>query len=167
MSLVIIGMGQIYRRDDAVGVIAVQAWQQAFPKTAENPFLRVEICPLPGLNLLELLEGADQAVIVDAIQSGAAPGTIHAIGKNDLASLPAGSGSAHGWGIAECLILADQGGLAHVPGTLHILGIEIETVELGQNLSTIVNDALLELVARLQNHVEAIVQDLETNRGIS
>ena len=111
MTVVIIGIGQSLRGDDAAGVLAVETWQQANPQISQHPAVKVEISPLPGLHLLELLEGNEQAIIVDAVQSGATPGTIHDVRVNDLVSFAFGASSVHGWGVAESLALADRLGL--------------------------------------------------------
>ena len=55
----------------------MQAWQAQYPQTASHPEVRVEIAELPGLELLDLLSGADYALIVDAIKGNEPAGEIH------------------------------------------------------------------------------------------
>ena len=104
MNIVVIGIGQTLRGDDGAGLEAVRRWQEKYPATAAR--VRVELSELPGLGLIDLLSGADAAVIVDAVQSeSAAPGTVLRLGPEEAAAFTPGSGSAHGWGAAETLTL--------------------------------------------------------------
>ena len=74
-KIIVIGIGQSLRGDDAVGPKAVRQWQESFPETASRPEVRVETLELPGLDLLTYLDGMDDAVLVDAIQCSALVGT--------------------------------------------------------------------------------------------
>ena len=55
--------------------------------------------------LLDLLEGMDAAILVDAVQSSASAGTVICLGPDELASFTPDAGSANGWGVAETLQL--------------------------------------------------------------
>ncbi len=82
--IVVIGIGQTLRGDDGAGIRAVQRWQAAYPATASHPQLRVELEELPGLSLLDRLSGADAAILVDAVRSGAPPGCLYRLELSDL-----------------------------------------------------------------------------------
>lgn len=155
VDVAVIGLGQELRADDAVGLEVLRRWQQQYPQTAASPSLRVEISPLPGLQLLDLFEGADAVVLVDALQSGRPPGTILHLDHDALAAFQ-GSPSAHGWGVAETLALAEQLGV--VLPDITILAIEGESVSMGSGMSPAVEAALPEVVQRLQ---ALIMQRLE------
>jgi len=103
VKILVIGIGQSLRGDDAAGLGAVRLWQDKFPISAAR--VHLELSELPGLGLLDLLEGMDAAIIVDTVHSVAPPGTLHHLGPDDLASFTANAGSAHGWGVAETLQL--------------------------------------------------------------
>src|SRR5512139_2985786 len=80
-TLVVVGIGQALRSDDGAGLAAVQAWQQSYPESARCSNVRIEMAELPGTGLLALLEGAQAAIVVDAVRSGATPGTVHALSE--------------------------------------------------------------------------------------
>lgn len=158
--LVVVGLGQPLRGDDGVGVEAVAAWQAAYPETACHPAVRVHLAEAPGLGLLDLIGGASAALLVDAVRSGAPPGTLHLLQDGDLESFAGGARSAHGWGVAETLALAriaDPGGL---PARLQILGVEAGGVEPGAGLSPALRAALPEIAARIQALVVQMLADL-------
>jgi hydrogenase maturation protease len=147
-TIKIIGIGQSLRGDDAVGLVAVQLWQQRYPNTAERPDVQVELAELPGIGLLNLLEEARVAILVDAVRSGARAGTIHVLSENQLEAFGSGSGSAHGWGVAETLALGRKITPATLPLKLIVIGIEAGQLTMGELLSPDVKMALSE-VARL------------------
>ncbi|HTP01148.1 MAG TPA: hydrogenase maturation protease [Anaerolineales bacterium] len=142
MKLIVVGIGQTLRGDDAAGVEAVHRWQSEYPKTVGRPDIRVEFSELPGLALLDLLEGFDAALLVDAVQSGAEAGTIHRLSLDDLAAFGTETKSAHGWGAAETLQLGVQLGLPVAGIRLRLIGIETAQVELGKPMSAEVEKAL-------------------------
>lgn len=155
-KLVIIGIGQMTRGDDAVGVQVVEAWCRQYAETAANPAVQVTFQPLPGLDLLDRISGYDRAILVDAVLGGAevTPGKLFHLTPKDLASFTRGTGSAHGWGVAESLKLAETLGRKDMPGTIAILGIGGKQVEIGAALSPEVETALPKAVDALNQMVE-------------
>jgi hydrogenase maturation protease len=155
MNFIIIGIGQSLRGDDAAGLEAVRRWQEQYPETAGKLNIRVEISELPGLELLDLLEGADAAIIVDAIQASAPPGTILRIGSDELVSFTTDAQSAHGWGVAETLKL----GLSLYPSLaacrITLIGIVGKSFEMDAGLSGEVEGSLLEACNWIEKEIQA------------
>ena len=131
----VLGIGQSLRGDDGAGLAAVKHWQSLFPARPLDPDLRAGSLELPGLALLDFLAGIDQALLVDAVRSGAASGTLHWLGEANLSGFCLGSGSAHGWGVAETLALGRQLHPEKMPSQLTVLGIEAGELDLGEGLS--------------------------------
>lgn len=78
-SVVIVGIGDERKRDDAVGlVIARELMERPLP---EN--VRVEIAGEEGFDLLAAIDGAGRAIILAAIALGDEPGTVHALSPGD------------------------------------------------------------------------------------
>jgi hydrogenase maturation protease len=144
----IIGIGQSLRGDDAVGLEVVRLWQETYHPERTHPSVQIELSELPGINLLNLLDGSGRAIIVDAIHGSSQPGTVYKLSENDLVSFSDGSGSIHGWGVAETLSLGRQLLPSTMPHKLILIGIEAGQVILGETLSPEVQSALPE-AARL------------------
>ncbi len=148
MKLIVLGLGQTLRGDDAAGLEAVRLWQAHYPDSAAQ--VHVEFSELPGLALLDLLEGMDAAILVDAVQSSASAGTVMCLGPDELASFTPEAGSAHGWGVAETL----QMGRTLVPSLaacqVTLIGIVGEDFSLGAGLSPGVREALAEAIEILE-----------------
>lgn len=83
---------------------------------------RVEALDRPGPALVATLDGAAAAVIVDAVRSGAEPGTLHRFSRLD--QLPTASPtSSHGLGVAEALALGER--LGQLPPWV-VIGVEAD-----------------------------------------
>ncbi len=138
----IIGIGQRLRGDDGAGLAAVRFWDKVYRRSMPHPNIRVEIVENAGIGLLNLLEGSDVALIVDAVQSGAKPGTLYRLCENDLAAFWDGTDNAHGWGVAETLVLGRKLNGETLPQRVIIIGIEAGKVGIGEGLSPEVKAAL-------------------------
>ena len=69
----IIGCGNILRRDDGVGVYAVEELN----KTTLPVYVELVDAGTSALDMLSFLEGAEKAVIVDGVLPRSNPGTIY------------------------------------------------------------------------------------------
>ena len=152
MNILILGIGQSLRGDDAAGLEAVQLWQAQHPDSAAQ--VQVELSELPGLALLDLLEGMDAAVLVDAVQSSASAGTVICLGPDELASFTPDAGSAHGWSVAETLQL----GRLLVPSLANcrvtLIGIAGGQFSMGAGLSPKVRAALEKVADMVEREIQ-------------
>jgi len=164
-KIVVIGVGQTLRGDDAAGVIAVQTWQTQYPHTAAHPEVRVEIEELPGVALIELLSGAERAVIVDAVDSGSPAGTLHLLTEQQLAGFESVYGSAHGIGVAEALQLGRTLNLDDLPEHLTIAGIAAEQFEIGSAPSAGIATNLPQIAAQIEKLVRDQLASLSLTDG--
>lgn len=117
MSTLVIGLGNPLCADDGAG-LAVLRLLHDLP-----PTVRLVEGGCPGLGLLDLMAGARKVLLVDAVISGARPGTIHRFGPGELpprGHLPL---SLHGVNAVDALQLGRAAGL--LPPEVVILGIEI------------------------------------------
>lgn len=84
---------------------------------------RVEFCSVGGIDMLPMLHGETDMIVVDAVQFGAAPGTIHVLPWDALPQASTAI-SAHGLGLRETIEI----GRALYPGTMperiSLVGIE-------------------------------------------
>jgi hydrogenase maturation protease len=111
----LIGVGTRHG-DDAAGL----AVAEALAARALPDGVAVHVCERPLPDLLDALEGAEAAVIVDASRTGAAPGSLQRLTRGELART--GSTSSHGLGVAQALALAQA--LGRAPARVELLAIE-------------------------------------------
>ena len=158
--LVAIGIGQSLRADDGVGPMVVEAWAAMYPETAQDPRLDVKLCALPGLALLDFLSGFEMAILVDAVLGGPniEPGSLLLFNPKDLETFSSGAGSAHGWGVAETLKLAETLGRDDLPKQIRIIGIAAVQLDLGLEMSPEVQSAIPAAVEKLQKIVMEMLE---------
>jgi hydrogenase maturation protease len=156
----VVGIGQRLRGDDEVGLEAVRLWVDTYNPIGTNVDLQVEFVESPGVGLLNLMTGADEALLVDAVQSGVSPGTLHLLDETDLSAFLDGAGSAHGWGVAETLALGRKVDPDSMPERITLIGIEIGQVELGSGISSDVALVLPQAAKLIQETVAKLNQDL-------
>ncbi len=146
--VLVIGIGT-RQGEDAVGLRVVERLaRSALPAGA-----RLATCERP-LDLVELLD-AGAVVLVDAVCSGAAPGTLHELRSGDLAREP--GLSTHALGVAEALALAEA--LGRAPAHLELVGIEVTppaTVRIDGGISPAVERAVAAATGRIRERIEAL-----------
>jgi hydrogenase maturation protease len=155
MNILVLGIGQSLRGDDAAGLAAVHLWLECYPQTVQE--VQAELSELPGLGLLDRLEGMDAAILVDALHTAATPGTLYRLGPEELAAFTTDAQSAHGWGVAETLALGQSlyPRLSQVRITL--VGIVGDQFTLGAGLSPAIQAALPEAAALIETEVQGLL----------
>ncbi|MCC6803364.1 MAG: hydrogenase maturation protease [Anaerolineae bacterium] len=130
-----IGIGNLYRRDDGAGLYVAQRLRlEALPN------LSVAEHDGEGTSLLDALSGADDVILIDALNSGAPPGTVVRFCVQDT-PLPTGQfgRSTHAFGVAEAVELARS--LGQLPQRCTVYGIEGACFEWGMGLTPAVEKA--------------------------
>lgn len=100
----------------------------------------------PGAGLVALLDDAEHAILVDAMQSGSSPGTLHCFNPAD-GPLPVAELSSHGFGVLAALALAQA--LGSLPPRVEVYGIEIASAQPGDAVSAPVRLAIHALAERI------------------
>jgi hydrogenase maturation protease len=139
----VIGIGNAWQGDDAAGLAAARLLRERAPDG-------VTVLELEGepVSLVEALEGADEAFLVDAVRSGSEPGTVHRIdatGEPVPATLSAAS--THTLGVGEAIELARA--LGRLPRRVVLYGIEAQSLSAGQELTPAVAQAVGEVAERV------------------
>ena len=94
-----------------------------------------------GLALLGQLAGRRALIILDALTTGAVPGTIHRLTLSELRSVtPVRGASAHEGNAGELLNAAQL--LGELPDRLFIVGVEPQEIRTGFGLTSLVQEAL-------------------------
>lgn len=86
-----------------------------------------------GLRLLPLIECTHRLLVIDAIDVGAAPGTVVALDGADVARVLDAKVSAHEVGLRDVLALAELRGA--LPGEIRAVGAQPERLGFGEPLS--------------------------------
>jgi hydrogenase maturation protease len=156
LNILVLGLGQSLRGDDAAGLDAVRLWQQQYSLTAQK--VQVELFELPGLALLERLMGMQAAILVDALYTAAAPGSLFRLDPDETASFASDAQSAHGWGVAESLALGRSLDPELAKCRIRLIGIVGQQYDLGAGLSPAVEAVLPEAAAAIEKEVQWLLK---------
>ena len=139
-TVLVIGVGNALRGDDAAGAMAAQLLRER-----HLPWLHAIEHGGEGISLMETWTGAQTVIVVDAISSDAAPGTIS---RFDVTQQPLQGSlfrdSTHAFGLQEAVELSRA--LNRLPARLIIWGIAGKSFAIGEPLSAEVQAAVREVV---------------------
>ena len=132
----VIGVGNVWRGDDAAGLLAVRRLRERLGASVE-----IVEAEGDGLALLDLMEGIDHVVLIDAVKGKGRPGTTVRLDLSKESRwgtvVPC---STHAMGVADAIDLARA--LGRLPKQVILYGVEIESVESGASLSEAVHEGL-------------------------
>lgn len=146
----IIGLGNAFKGDDAVGLLAARRLRALVGDRTE-----VVEADMAGVEIVDWMKGAQAVILIDAVRSGQRPGTIHRL---DASAGPISTRicphSSHAVSALDALELARALGL--LPPKVIVFGIEAGDTEAGRPLSQPVTRALDEVVERVLRESEAL-----------
>jgi hydrogenase maturation protein HypF len=153
----IIGIGSPFG-DDAVGLEVARILAEAPPRNCE-----IIAANRPSAALVELLDGAEAAILVDAVHSGLPAGTLHDLGFDELGRDTPHFVSSHDLDVAAAVQLART--LGRAPSRGRLIGLEISPARTNPmyELSSISREAMSRLVARVRSYA-AEFDDRERKR---
>ena len=151
-KILVIGIGNAYRSDDGVGLVAAQRL-----KNQRLRSFRVLEHSGEGADLMNCWKGADTVILLDAVASGAKPGTLHRWNATRR-PLPAPTfrGSSHAFSLVAAVELARV--LGRLPQHLIVYGIEGRDFRAGTGLSSETKEAVSDLVRRVLQEVRQVLR---------
>jgi hydrogenase maturation protease len=157
MKTLVLGLGNPILKDDSVGL---RVAQQLRPLLLDEPDIEIDEDYWGGLRLMERMVGFDRAIIIDAIFTGAEPGTIHRLSPGDVPTQH--SASAHDVNLPTALEIGRLAG-AHLPKSEDIILIGVEAVD----VQTFDETLSPEVEASLPLAVEAVLSMLKIDIDLS
>lgn len=142
---VIIGMGNPLLSDDGVGIAVAHAVAERL-RHVQN--LTVTELHTGGIRLMEAMAGYKRAVVVDAMVSGACPGTLHCFDPQEFVTTK-NTFSSHDTDFATAFDLGRMAGVS-LPEQVCFWGIEAREFDLfGERFTGEVAAALPEAIDRI------------------
>lgn len=155
MKTLVLGLGNPLLRDDAVGLHVARRLQALLDG---RPDVDVDEDYRGGLRLMERMIGFDKAIIVDAICSGASPGTLHRLAPDGVPTQH--SASAHDANLRTALDLGRRAG-ARLPADEDIALIGIEASDVLSFDESLTPD----VEAAIPGAVRLVLDELQGERG--
>ena len=121
MKTLVIGVGNLLRCDDGVGIHVVDRLNEV------ASYIDTLDVALGSIEILEAMKGRDRVFIVDAIQAGGEPGTIYRVNLSRGEEPPRITHS-HGVDLLTTLRLGDSLFPGQMPREIVLLAVEAEDV---------------------------------------
>lgn len=143
-AILLIGVGNEYRRDDGVGIFIARELKQK-----KIPRVTVLEKSGEGASLMEAWQGAETVFLFDAVSSGAEEGKIHRLDAH-LEPVPKNffNYSTHAFSVAEAVELARA--LHRLPPRLVVYGIEGKNFQEGIGISEKVRESAKRVIAEVE-----------------
>jgi len=147
-AVVVIGLGNPLMGDDGLGIAALERLRARYVLAAGIELVDGGTW---GLNLLPVIEDADGVILIDAIDTGASPGTPIRLEHAFLPRYLATKISPHQVDLRDVLGLAELRGT--LPRDTVAIGLQPQSIALGDALSPM-------LAEKLDMVVAAVLEDL-------
>lgn len=151
-KIIVIGIGNEFRGDDAAGLMVVRRLKESLPGG-------VEYCEQSGeaTALMEAMKQAGTVILVDAVQSGAEAGQIHRYDAS-VQAMPAEflRCSTHNFSVHDAIEMARA--LENLPPRLMVYGIEGSHFEPGAELTPAVRAAVVEAAQRINEELQNLMR---------
>jgi len=152
MKTLVLGLGNPLVSDDSVGLRVAARLR---PLLEHRPEIEVSEDYWGGLRLMERMVGFDRVIVIDAILTGAPPGTLHCLTPASIATQR--SASSHDVNLPTALALGRTAGLA-LPDDDQILLLGIEAADVltfGESCTPAVEAAIGPAVAQVLRWIDA------------
>jgi hydrogenase maturation protease len=152
---VIIGVGNDFRGDDGAALAVVRRLKGSVPAGVTVRGVEQE----PS-RMIDAWAGVDAAVVLDAVESGAEPATLHRFDAS-VDPIPARvfRSSTHAFGVGEAIELARA--LGKLPRRVVVYGIEGASFAAGEGLSAAVSEAVEPATAAVLDELAQLMREEE------
>lgn len=150
MTTLIMGLGNTIMSDDGIGPKVIGLLQRDSGLTEE---VRLLDGGTLGLDLLPHLEGIERLIIVDAVETGKAPGTLVRLANEEVPLAIETKLSPHQMGLKDLLAVARLMGC--LPQEVVLIGMQPDCLEMDTELTPVVAGRLPELLEMVREEVRS------------
>ncbi len=151
MSILVLGVGNILLTDEGIGVRTVETLLQNYEFSAD---IEVIDGGTAGMELLALIANKDHVILIDAVNTGAAAGTVVTLEEDEVPALFRDRISPHQLGISDLLgVMALTG---ETPKHFTLFGVVPFSMETGVGLTEAMVPIKEVLVANVVNKLRSM-----------
>jgi len=157
MKTIVIGVGNPILKDDGIGIHVANQLKQL----VNHPDITIDEAMTGGMNLLDLILGYNEAIIIDAVNiKNANDGEVKRFHLTDFSSVH--SNNPHDVTLLEAIKLAEHLGEKRIPNEIIIIGIVLKKIPyvFGDQLSS-------KIAAAIPKAVELTLSEFEENLNIN
>lgn len=147
-KILVVGIGNEYRSDDGIGLVIARKIREK-----KLPLVSVKEESGEGVALMEAWQGCENVILVDAISSGAKPGTIFKIdASKEIVPAKFFHYSTHAFSVAEAIELARA--MKTLPPGLVVYGIEGACFSAGVRISQVVQESADQVIEQILKKIK-------------
>lgn len=154
--VLVLGMGNLLLEDEGLGIHTLKLIQQRFVAPPEVEFLDGGTS---GMALIEMLSGRQHLLVLDAVQTGEAPGTLVKMNDKDVPVYFGLRITPHQLGLSD--VLATMKLTDEQPGRVTVLGLVPYSLEMSLDLSVCISEKLHQLVTAVVDELAALGYPLQ------
>lgn len=146
-GILIIGIGNEFRSDDAYGLIIAKKLREKIDSS-----VRVIEHSGDGASLIEEWKGYNSVIIIDAVCFGKKPGTVHLIDANKEHLPPEKMHhSSHIFGLNDAIETARV--LKILPQNIQIFGVEGKSFGIGTSMSAEIQESMPDVIDKIMQDI--------------
>jgi len=146
----VLGVGNILMGDEGLGVRAVELFEKAYDVAPGVDYMDGGVA---GVSLVDNFKGYGHVIIVDAVNSGAAPATVHVFRDDEIRTTPQTAATAHQIGVKELIAIARfEGSKTRIT----LVGVVPEDISPTMGLSASVKAALPEATEKIAGELRSL-----------
>lgn len=157
--VLVLGVGNPLMGDDGIGVELAHRLQER----DYGPLVHVEEGGTLGMTLLPLLEDADTVILLDAVKTGAPPGTVVTRSRDELPRHFSHVISPHQIGMKEVLGAAQLCGT--LPRAITLVGVEARHTDFCRPMSEEVRTAAPRVLELVESLIARAVEEYQAGKG--
>lgn len=148
-SVTVIGIGNTLYTDEGIGIHVLPLLREVF---REGGPVEIIEGSTDGIRLLGPVEDTDYLIVLDAIQGGAAPGTLFTLVGEEIPAYCGAKMSVHQLGFQEVLFAARI--RERLPSHMVLFGVQPASLEFGIGLTPVAEACLAPLAERVIRQIE-------------
>jgi len=149
-KILIGGIGNVLLGDDGVGPYVARLMETRYEFEAG---VEIDDLGTPALDLIDRLSGKDAVILIDSIETEAAPGTMLLYRKADIMRhCPAVRMDPHSPALVDALLSAELFGAA--PADVLLVGIQAESFDTGCSLTATIKASLDQVISVVLSELE-------------
>lgn len=127
-EIVVIGIGNLIKSDDGVGVQVVRRLEDKVGAGVELVEGSIYCA-----DLFNIIEGKDRAIFIDAIDAGDEPGAIFKFSPDQVKQKTSAPLSIHDFGLYELIVTSRL--MGQCPEDITIFAVQVKNIEFGDQLT--------------------------------
>ena len=146
-----LGMGNLLLEDEGLGVRALESLQKTYDIPPEIELLDGGTT---GMGLLDDISGREHLIVLDAVQTGAPPGTLVELRGEEVPVYFGLRVTPHQLGLSDVLATLELSG--ERPAAVTVLGLVPASLELSLELSELITSRLPDLVSAAIDELKSL-----------